>query len=254
MKLFRAWITVAWVSFRRMFWSSSTAMVLFPLLAGAVFVLRRGYGSGRSAEWAFNHFSEFLVHVFLSFLVPICALAFGTTSIGADREDGTLLFLLVRPVPRWLVLFGKLVATVPLVLGFVAGTFLLYCRLAGDVGSLAYRLYLPAVVLTTLAYVGVFQMFSVMFRHATIVSLVYALFMELLLGNMPGMVKRITVNYYGRSLMYAAGGPEGFTRPDPRWFEPVSVPTAGWALWGMALVCLLLAVVVFTRREYRDLS
>jgi len=29
--------------------------------------------------------------------------------------------------------------------------------------------------------------------------------MELLLGNMPGIVKRAAVNYYGRSIMYAAG-------------------------------------------------
>ena len=85
-------------------------------------------------------------------------------------------------------------------------------------------------------------------------DVVYALFMEVLLGNIPGIVKRVAVNYYGRSLMYAAGAPEGLTTPDPQWFEPLSVETASWALLGIAVGGLLLATVIFSRREYRDLT
>jgi hypothetical protein len=106
----------------------------------------------------------------------------------------------------------------------------------------------------TLAYVCLFHLFAVWFRHSTILALVYALFMEVLLGSLPGIVKRVAVNYYGRSIMYSAGESEGLPPPDPRWFEPLSVATASWALAGIAAGGLLLALVVFSQREYRDLT
>jgi ABC-2 type transport system permease protein len=197
-------------------------------------------------------YSNFLILIFASFMVPICALAYGTASVGGDREDHTLLFVLVRPIPRWLVLLAKFTATLPLTVGLTAGTFFGYCLLAGQPGAIAYQLYLPTILGMTLAYVGLFHLFAVALRHSTIVALVYAIFMELLLGNMPGIIKRVAVNYYGRSLMYAAGASEGLTRPDG--FEPLSSSVASWALAGIAIGAVLLAMLVFERREYRDLT
>jgi ABC-type transport system involved in multi-copper enzyme maturation permease subunit len=195
-----------------------------------------------------------VILVFAAFMVPICALAYGATSIGGDREDRTLVFLLVRPIPRPLVLLAKYLASLPLTLALVAGVFFVYCRLAGQAGQTAFPLYLPAILYMTLAYVGLFHFFAVSLRYATIVALVYSLFIELLLGNMPGIIKRVAVNYYGRSLIYAAGAPHGLEAPDPTWFEPLSVEVAVQALLAIAIGFLALALVVFQRREYRDLT
>jgi len=253
MKLLRAWSTLAGLSFRRLVWSTSTLMVLLPLAGCLLFVLRRHHDRAPSVR-EFRDFSEFMILVFASFVVPICALAFGTASVGGDREDRTLVFLLVRPIPRALILLAKFTATLPIVMLLVVGSYWLYCQLAGEVGELAFSLYLPAMVYMTLAYVCLFHLFAVSFRHATIIALVYALFMEVLLGNMPGIVKRVAVNYYGRSLMYAAGEPEGLKPPPVEWFEPLSVQAATWALAGIAAGAMLVAAVVFSRREYRDLT
>lgn len=253
MKLLRAWSTLASLTFRRLVFSASTMMVLLPLAGCLLFILRRHYGREYSPH-EFREFSEFMILIFASFVVPICALAFGTASIGGDREDRTLVFLLVRPIPRALILLAKFTATLPLVLGLTVGSYWLYCYLAGEVGQVAFGLYLPAIIYMTLAYVCLFHLFAVWFRHSTIMALVYALFMEVLLGSLPGIVKRVAVNYYGRSIMYAAGASEGLPPPDPRWFEPLSVQTASWALAGIAAGGLLLALVVFSRREYRDLT
>lgn len=252
MRLVRAWLTLVWLSFRRLLWSANTLMILFPLTGGALFLLRRRYDRMEDVEAAFNLYSNFLTLFFASFMIPICALAYGTASIGGDREDQTLLFLLVRPIARPLILLAKFVATLPLAVGLTAATFFVYCRLAGEPGALAYQLYLPTILCMTLAYVGLFHLFAVAWRHATIIALVYAVFMELLLGNLPGIIKRIAVNYYGRSLIYAAGAGEGLERPE--WFEPISPAIATWALAGIAGGALLLAMLVFERREYRDLT
>jgi ABC-type transport system involved in multi-copper enzyme maturation permease subunit len=254
MNLLRAWTTLTSLTFRRLLWSASTLMVLFPLAGCLLFVLWRFHNRVLVSTRHFRDFSEFMIIVFASFVVPVCALAFGTASIGGDREDRTLVFLLVRPIPRALVLLAKFTATLPLVLGLVVGSYGLYCGVAGSVGQTAFGLYLPALIYTTLAYTCLFHLFAVTFRHSTIIALIYALFMELLLGNMPGIVKRVAVNYYGRSIMYAAGATEGLPGPDPRWFEPLPAETASLALLGIAIGGLALAVVIFSRREYRDLT
>ncbi|HWB12408.1 MAG TPA: ABC transporter permease subunit [Pirellulales bacterium] len=252
MMLLRAWITLFWLSFRRLFWSTSTLMVLVPMGGGLLFLARRRYDRIGSLDESFQAFSNYLIMVFVAFMVPVCALAYGTSSVGADREDRTLLFLLIRPIPRWLILSAKFAAALPLSIGLVALSFNLYCRFAGPAGELAYQLFLPAILYSTLAYLGLFHMFAVLLRHSTIAALVYALFMEMLLGNMPGIVKRLAVNYYGRSLMYAAGATDGVQRPG--WFEPISGGAAGWTLAGIAAGSLLLAIIIFQVREYRDLS
>ncbi len=254
MSLVRAWTTLVWLSFRRLFWSGNTLMVMLPLGACTLFLLRRRFWLEESSFESFSAFSEFLMRVFASFVVPICALAYGTSSIGGDREDRTLLFLLIRPVPRWLIFVAKYIATLPLALGVVMGALYAYCRLAGSIGELAYSLYLPAIFYMTIAYVSLFHFFAVSFRHSTIIALIYSLFMELLLGNMPGIVKRVAINYYGRSMMYAAGVPDGLERPDPQWFEPIAATSAAGALVGIALGGVLIALVVFQRREYTDLT
>jgi ABC-type transport system involved in multi-copper enzyme maturation permease subunit len=242
------------LSFQRLLWSSNTLMVLLPLGGCALYLLRRGYDYPEFEE-SFNRFStEFMVFLFTSFVVPICALAYATTSIGGDREDHTLLFLLVRPIPRPLVLLAKLVATLPLVLGLVIGSYWLYCRLAGPPGRTAFALYLPAVFFMTLAYVSLFHLFAVAFRHCTIVALIYSLFMEFFLGNMPGIIKRIAVNFYARSMMYDLGSQYGMSAPDPQWFVPVSAVAGSQALLGLAAGGLILAMWIFSRKEYRDLT
>jgi ABC-2 type transport system permease protein len=254
MNLLRAWTTLATLTFRRLFWSANMAMVMLPLAGCLVFVLRRHYRHPSFSVTEFKQFSEFIIVVFASFVVPICALAFGTASVGGDREDRTLVFLLVRPIPRPLVLLAKFAATLPLVLGLVLGSYWVFCRLAGEMGRVAFPLYLPALVWMTLAYVSLFHLFAVTFRHSTIIALIYALFMEVLLGNIPGIVKRVAINYYGRSIMYAAGADQGLPAPDPHWFKPLSTETATLALAGIAIGGLALAIVVFSQREYRDLT
>lgn len=255
MKLFRAWTTLLMLSFNRLLWSANTLMVMFPLVGCALFLVWRRYDRIEFARGAFNDFSEeFMIFLFTSFVVPVCALAYATTSIGGDREDRTLLFLLVRPVPRWLILLAKLLATLPLVVGMVMVSFWIYCRLAGPIGEKAFWLYLSPVLYMTVAYVSLFHLFAVTFRHSTIVALIYALFMEFLLGNMPGMIKRIAVNFYGRSMMYDLGGIHGLRSPDENWFVPVSAHAAGVSLLCISAAAVLLALVIFSEREYRDLT
>jgi ABC-2 type transport system permease protein len=251
MRLLRGCGTLFWLTFDRLLWSSATLAVLFPL-AICVVVLGRWRFDGGDSD-AFDRFSgEFVFTLFAGFVVPICALAYATTSIGSEREDGTLLFLLLRPIPRALALLVKFAATLPLVVGGIVIGYWLACRQVGPVGGLAFRLYLAPLVGMSLAYAGLFHLFAVCLRHATIMAVVYALFVEFVLGNTPGIVKRVAVSFYGRSIMAAVGADHGATPPPERWFVPVSAETGAWALAAIALGCLTAAACVFQWREYRE--
>jgi ABC-2 type transport system permease protein len=257
MRTLRAFTTLTLLSFRRLLWSVGTLMLLFPLLAGGLFVFRfaqlgRFSGGGTQALRSFNDFSWFILNVFTPFLMPLCALAFGTASLGGEREDRTLLFLLIRPLPRGLILAAKFLASLPLVLGFTCGGFWIYCRLAGSPGAVAYDAYLPAIVYMSVAYAALFLLFSVLFRHPAIIALLYTAFMEMLLGNIPGIIRRVAVNYYGRSLMYDAGVEHGLMAPDNLWFDPLSAADARQSLATITAAALAFAWLVFRTREYEE--
>lgn len=255
MMLARAWIMLLWLSFRRLLWSSHSLMVALPLVGCALIVWRLRLNETVDMGWAFNRYSQWFVFVtYASIVLPLCVLAFSASSVGGDREDRTLLFVLMRPIPRALVLLAKWCATLPLVLGLVAASFALYCRMAGDVGSEAFELYLAPLLAMAAAYGSLFLLCSVLFRHSTVIALVYSLFFESIIGNLPGIVKRLTVNFYGRSWMHLAGEPHGLRRPDEFWFEPVDIASAQWALALWTLIPLVLAAIIFVRREYRDLT
>ncbi|MCA9103707.1 MAG: ABC transporter permease [Pirellulales bacterium] len=251
----RSLSTLLMLSFSRLLWSVSTLMLLFPLGGCVLFLLRRGYGRELDPLAAFADFSqEFMLFIFAPFIVPICTLAYATMSIGGDREDRTLVFLLMRPIPRAMVFLAKLLATLPLVVGLVVVSFVGFCYLAGTPGETAVRVYLPAVVYMSLAYVALFHVFAILFRHATIIAMVYSLFMEVFIGNMPGLVKRITVSFYGRSMIFGLGLEHGLDPPPAEWFAPVT-PTVGAAtLLGITAASVLAGVLIFQYREYRDLT
>ena len=39
--------------------------------------------------------------------MPLVALIFGTAAIGSEIEDGTAVYLIVKPIPRWRIVAGQ---------------------------------------------------------------------------------------------------------------------------------------------------
>lgn len=252
MKSLIAFLVLIRVSFRRLFWSVNTLMVLLPLVGAGLFILRRRFDKMTPIEHAFDAYGSFLAFVFSSFLIPICALGFGTTALGTEREEQTLVFLLTRPIPRFQILLAKILASIPLACGLVLGSFWIYCRSVGPVGQLAFHAYWPAMLGMTVSYLALFHVFAVAFRHPTMLALVYSLFMELFVANLPGSVKRLAINYYGRSLLYGLG--KEFGLKTPQGFEVMTATNCYWAFAYLTAGCLIAAFVIFQWKEYRDLS
>jgi len=173
----------------------------------------------------------------------------------ASANRGSLLWLLTRPLPRSSIYLAKFVALLPWSLGLNLGGFAILCLAAGAPGRKALTLYWPAVLFGSLAFCSLFHLMGACFRRAAIVSLVYSFFLETILGNMPGYMKRISISFYTRCLMFDEAGSLGVAPPQrPSIYLPVDGPTAVWVLVGMTLTFLLIGTVVFARTEYQDLT
>jgi hypothetical protein len=193
-----------------------------------------------------------LFSLFLSFLLPLWSLSFATEALGGEREARSLVWLLTRPLPRWAIYLAKFVGLLPWVLGFNLGGFALICLAAGEPGQLAFRLFWPGVLVSSLAFAALFHLFGAAVRRPTVVALVYAFFLETILGDMPGLLKRVSVTFYARCLMFHAAGEYGLTPERPSVYQPVDGTTALTVLIGGTVCLLLIGMWWFSRTEYGD--
>jgi ABC-type transport system involved in multi-copper enzyme maturation permease subunit len=192
--------------------------------------------------------------IFLSFLLPIWTLSFATDALGGERESRTLPWLLIQPLPRPHIYLAKFVAVLPFCLGLNLGGFALICWAAGQAGRPAFALFWPALAWGTLAFCALFHLMGALFRRATVVALVYSFFLETILGNMPGNMKRVSIGFYVRCMMFEEAQGYNVQPEKPSIYLPVDGSTAQAMLIGLTVVLLAAGMVVFARSEYQDLT
>jgi hypothetical protein len=190
--------------------------------------------------------------LFLSFLLPLWSLSFATEALGGERENRSVVWLLTRPLPRPAIYLAKFVGLLPWVLGLNLGGFGLICLAAGEPGALAFRLFWPGVLASSLAFAALFHLFGAAFRRPTVVALVYSFFLETILGDMPGLMKRISITFYTRCLLFDAAAGYGLTPEKPAVYQPVDGTTALIVLLGATAALLVGGMLFFSRAEYRD--
>lgn len=215
------------------------------------------WGAARAVIYrsAFSNFTQWwILGIFLSFLLPIWSLSFATEAIGGEREAGTLLWLLNQPIPRPWIYLAKYLAILPFALGLNLGGFALLCLAAGRAGRPALELFWPAVALGTLAFTSLFHLMAAVFRRPAIVAIVYSFFLETILGNMPGNMKRISLGFYTRCMMFDEAKGFGIEPEKPSIYLPVDGMTAMTILVAVTVLLLALGMIVFSRNEYRELT
>jgi ABC-2 type transport system permease protein len=190
--------------------------------------------------------------IFLGFLLPLWSLSFATEAVGGEREQNSLIWLLARPLPRPLIYLAKFVALLPWTVGLNMGGFALLCASAGRPGLTALRLFWPAVLCATLAFAALFQLFGAAFRRPAIVAIGYSFFLEIILGNMPGVMKRVSIGFYAHCMMLEAAERHGIEMDRPNVYWPVDGMTAIIVLMTATAALLVLGMAVFSRTQYHD--
>jgi len=190
--------------------------------------------------------------IFLSFLLPIWSVSFATESFGSEREGSSMLWLLTRPMSRPAIYLAKFVALLPWSLGLNMGGFALLCLAGGRPGPHAMRMFWPAVLCGTLAFAALFQLIGAFFKRAAIIAVVYSFFLETILGNMPGYMKRLSLSFYTRCMMFDAAQEQGLQPEKPSIYLPVDGDVAMYVLLITTAVLVLVGMAIFSRTEYRE--
>lgn len=182
--------TITWITARGLFGRRRFLLLLpLPLLVIGLAVLSRGFGVAPE-HWG----QPVLVGLGLAVVLPVIALIAGTGVLGSEIDDGTIVHILTKPLPRRQIVLPKLaVATLVTAVSvavpmYVAGVLADSVRLglalvaAGAVGALAYSALFLALSLVT--------------RRPVLLGLVYVLVWEGLLGNFVSGTRVLSIQQY----------------------------------------------------------
>lgn len=123
----------------------------------------------------------------LGFLVPLICLIAGTGAIGPEIDDGSIVYLLAKPLSRAAIVNSKLAVAVAVATLFGAlPTLVAGLITAGGEAHVAVSYALGALV-AGIAYSALFLLLAILTRNAVVTGLIYALLWESVVGGyVPG--------------------------------------------------------------------
>ena len=133
-------------------------------------------------------------------IVPLVSLLATTGVLAPEIDDGSISYLLAKPISRHTIVVSKLVVAATCVLLFaavpmlVAGLVLLF-----DEPPVAIGFALGSLV-GGLAYCALFALLSVLTRHAVVVGLIYLLIWEGLLGGLLDGVRWLSITRWAGAI------------------------------------------------------
>jgi ABC-2 type transport system permease protein len=130
-----------------------------------------------------------------SVILPLTALIIGTSVLGAEIDDGSIVHLLATPVRRSSLIITKFCVGTLLTMAFVAVPELIAGIIAGGAGKLAFGLFVGALA-GSVIYNALFVMLSVLTTRAIAVGLLYVLIWEAVLGNFVSGARLLSVEQY----------------------------------------------------------
>ena len=178
----------------------------------------------------------------LGVLLPLVAVIVGTAAIGSELEDGTIIYLLSKPIPRWLVVVVKLLVVWLVVVALVAPAMLLAGILGAGDASLAVA-YAVAAIVGAIVYGAVFVAVSVITSRALIIGLAYVVIWEGVVAGLFAGTRLISIRQHALAVADALG-PEGTV---PAELDPLV------GLIVAAVVTVLAALVAVRRLETVEL-
>ena len=152
-------------------------LAALPVLVGVLIRL----GGGRADA------PEILDTLVVRTVLPLIALIIGTSAIGSEIEDGTLVYLLIKPIARWRIALAKMVVAVGLTGVLVVPPILVTGLLVGGFGSASLAVafgYAVAAIVGGAAYAAAFATLGTITSRALVVGLAYTLLWEGVLAGL----------------------------------------------------------------------
>lgn len=162
------------------------------LLALATLVRLQGGADDRAATHILSGFA-------LAAMVPLIGVIAGTGAIAPEIDDGSVVYLLAKPVPRPTVVFTKFVVAAAITLLFtVVPVYAAGMILNGNSQQIATA-FAVATAVAAVAYSAVFLLLGTVSRNAVVIGLIYALVWEALLGRLVAGARNLSIQQWSLS-------------------------------------------------------
>ncbi|MER6995291.1 ABC transporter permease [Streptomyces sp. NPDC000410] len=165
----------------------------------------------------------------LATMVPLIGVIAGTGAIGPEIDDGSIVYLLAKPVKRPTIIVTKLIVAIAVTMAFSAIPTLLAGLILNGNGQQIAVAYMVAALVASIAYSALFLLLGTVSRHAVVIGLVYALVWETLFGSLVSGARTLSVQQWSLALAEKIGA-EGMIASD------VGLPVAVALLVGVTLL------------------
>ena len=137
----------------------------------------------------------------IAVLMPLLGLIAGTGAIGPEIDEGSIVYLLAKPLNRYSIVVTKLLVAVGVVVAFgVLPVLVAGIVLTGEVGSVTIS-YAVGALAAGVAYSALFLMLAVITRNAVVVGLIYALVWESLVGGLVPGAQDLSIQQWATAVL-----------------------------------------------------
>lgn len=181
---------------RRALW----ALVLAAIPVLLALLLRSEAGS--DTRESLDDFAGMFQVLIVAVLLPIMALVIGTSVFGAEVDDGTITYVLGKPVPRWRIVLTRIVVAALLTAAVLVPSTLAASLIAlrgVDAPGVAMA-FTVAVAAGSLLYCALFVALSLSTRRALVAGMAYVVIWEGLLSNTFGGSRALSIRQYTLSI------------------------------------------------------
>ena len=169
-----------------------TIIGLLPILLGWVI--------GRQSDDPLEAGVGFVSYMGLSILIPIVALIFASASLGDTREDGTLVYLWLRPISRLSVSTGAWAASITIALPLTVIPMTVSAILL-DAGNSVVTATIITSILAVVAYSGLFVTLGLIVKNPVLWGLAYIFIWEAIVASFAKPAAALAVSGYSRAII-----------------------------------------------------
>ena len=198
-------------------------------------------------------FSKIFLVVYIQLLLPILALFYGSSTINEEVDNKTLVFLTTAPVSKPAIVIGKyaaygLLSLIIINLGFFLSFLIInITRLNHMVFLNEFLTFFGVGILAFFSYSALFVLLGTLFKKSMILGLLFIFGWESMVQYFPGTTQKFTLIHYVKSLLpYSAENIKFLVFR----LEPSSFLESFVVLLLVTLVSLVMACVIFNRKEY----
>lgn len=139
-------------------------------------------------------------------VVPLVAVIVGTAAIGSEIEDGTIVYLLSKPVPRLAVVAVKLLVSWAVASAIVVPGIWLGGLVATGGNPGLGTAYAVAAIVAGLEYTAIFVALSLVSSRALVIGLAYVVVWEGVVAGLFEGTRSLSVRQHALTVADALGG------------------------------------------------